>query len=482
MQLYILYEAAQGYCLFELEEFDETGGQLKAIQKAIANLERFSKMVKLAAFQPFQTAEEALENIKLISQNKVSETLKNFLITNLPATKSSKKQKFLLGIAEPKLGSEIFADTGITASYNESIEELIRGVRAHLPKLLKKLSDEDLTRAQLGLAHQYSREQCATDVNRQDKPIIQTIALIETMDKNINTFVMRLKEWFSWHFPELGKIITDNGIFCKVVRHIEKRENVTEDIKDELTNIVLDDEKAQQIIEAAKISMGQEMSEADVMQVKKFSERVVEQIEFREKLSEYLRQRMNAVAPNLTALIGEMVGSKLISHSGSLVNLAKYPASTIQILGAEKALFRALKTKGKTPKYGLIFNSSFIGRAGQKNKGRISRYLANKCAIAARIDSFSEKTQTTAFGDKLKEQMEERLNFLATGAKPKKNKDAMKEVLDELKAEGLYYDANAAAGGDKKAKKDKKRKRAADESEAEEVEEIKPKKKKAKKE
>ena len=91
MQLYILYEAAQGYCLFELEEFDETGGQLKAIQKAIANLERFSKMVKLAAFQPFQTAEEALENIKLISQNKVSETLKNFLITNLPATKSSKK-------------------------------------------------------------------------------------------------------------------------------------------------------------------------------------------------------------------------------------------------------------------------------------------------------------------------------------------------------------------------------------------------------
>ena len=480
MQLYILYEAAQGYCLFELEEFDETGGQLKAIQKAIANLERFSKMVKLAAFQPFQNAEEALENIKLVALNKVSETLKNFLITNLPATKTSKKQKFLLGIAEPKLGSEIFADTGITASYNESIEELIRGIRAHLPKLMKKLSDEDLTRAQLGLAHQYSREQCATDVNRQDKPIIQAIALIETMDKNINTFVMRLKEWFSWHFPELGKIITDNGIFCKVVRHIEKRENVTEDIKDELTNIVLDDEKAQQIIEAAKISMGQEMSEADVMQVKKFSERVVEQIEFREKLSEYLRQRMNAVAPNLTALIGEMVGSKLISHSGSLVNLAKYPASTIQILGAEKALFRALKTKGKTPKYGLIFNSSFIGRAGQKNKGRISRYLANKCAIAARIDSFSEKSQTTAFGEKLKEQMEERLNFLATGAKPKKNKDAMKEVLDELKAEGLYYNGNAA-NGEKKAKKDKKRKRPVDESE-EEVEEIKPKKKKAKKE
>jgi nucleolar protein 56 len=187
--------------------------------------------------------------------------------------------------------------------------------------------------------------------------------------------------------------------------------------------------------------MGQELSPTDVIQIKKFSERVVEMIAFRESLQEYLKQRMNAVAPNLTALIGEMVGSKLISHSGSLINLAKYPASTIQILGAEKALFRALKTKGKTPKYGLIFNSSFIGRAGQKNKGRISRYLANKCAIASRIDSFNEsKNPSNAFGEALKQQMEERLNFLATGVKPRKNKDAMKEVLDELKNEGLYYD------------------------------------------
>ena len=153
MQLYILYEAASGYCLFEKEEFDETGGQLKTIQKAIPNIERFSKMIKLAAFQPFKTAEEALENISCISKNTVSETLKNFLITNLPATKSSKKQKFLLGIAEPMLGSKIFAETGITASFNESIEELIRGIRTHLPKLLKKLSDEDMTRASLGLAH-----------------------------------------------------------------------------------------------------------------------------------------------------------------------------------------------------------------------------------------------------------------------------------------------------------------------------------------
>lgn len=297
-----------------------------------------------------------------------------------------------------------------------------------------------MKQAQLGLAHQYSREKCATDVNRQDKPIIQTIALIEQMDKDINTFCMRLKEWFSWHFPELAKIITDNHIYTKVVAMIESRENVNDDIKDKIEELVLDEEKAQQVIDAAKISMGQDFNETDLIQVKKFTSRVVDLINFRESLQEYLRNRMNAVAPNLTALIGEMVGSKLISHSGGLINLAKYPASTIQILGAEKALFRALKTRGKTPKYGLIFNSTFIGRAGQKNKGRISRYLANKCAIAARIDSFSEGLPTTKFGETLKDQIEERLTFLASGTKPRKNKDAMKEVLEELKQEGLYYE------------------------------------------
>jgi nucleolar protein 56 len=217
--------------------------------------------------------------------------------------------------------------------------------------------------------------------------------------------------------------------------------------------------------------MGQDMSDTDVQQVKAFSARVVELIEFRERLQEYLRQRMNAVAPNLTALIGEIVGSKLIAHSGGLTNLAKYPASTIQILGAEKALFRALKTKGKTPKYGLIFNSSFIGRAGQKNKGRISRYLANKCAIASRIDSFSDG-RSNLFGEKLKQQMEERLSFLANGTKPKKNRDAMQEVMEELKAEGLFYN-----GKDNK-KKDKKKK---DEVEDESSEEDKKKKKDKKK-
>merc|ERR1711871_1142365 len=118
----------------------------------------------------------------------------------------------------------------------------------------------------------------------------------------------------------------------------------------------------------------------------------------------YLEDKMDLVAPNLSALIGETVAARLIQKAGSLTSLAKSPASTVQILGAEKALFRALKTKGNTPKYGLIFHSTFIGRAAQKNKGRISRYLANKCSMASRIDCFSD-VATTVFGEKMRDQV-----------------------------------------------------------------------------
>lgn len=147
MQLFVLYEAANGYCLFEKQEYDETGGQLSKVQKAAGSLERFTKMVSIAAYQPFKTAEEALENIQSVAHNKVSPCLKNFLTTHLPATKSSKKQKFALGISDARLGQEIFDATGITATFNETTVELMRGIRTHFTKIIKKVNDNDVKRA-----------------------------------------------------------------------------------------------------------------------------------------------------------------------------------------------------------------------------------------------------------------------------------------------------------------------------------------------
>ncbi|MES1923574.1 snoRNP complex protein nop56 [Bonamia ostreae] len=141
---------------------------------------------------------------------------------------------------------------------------------------------------------------------------------------------------------------------------------------------------------------------------------------------------MKHCAPNLTAVIGETVGARLISHAGGLLNLSKCAASTVQILGAEKALFRALKTRTNTPKYGLIFHSSFISRAKRRDKGRISRYLANKCAIASRIDSFSEENNDV-YGKKLFEQIEERLEYFESGKRPKRNVETMRSAEIEKK-------------------------------------------------
>merc|ERR1711894_449659 len=210
----------------------------------------------------------------------------------------------------------------------------------------------------------------------------------------------------------------------------------------------MDSARAQAVIDASKSSMGMDISPIDLLNIDTFASRVIGLTDYRKELSTYLQSKMASVAPNLSTLIGDIVGARLISHAGSLTNLAKAPASTVQILGAEKALFRALKTRGDTPKYGLIFHSSFIGRAGAKNKGRISRYLANKCSIASRIDAFSEDA-TTIFGSKLKEQVEERLKFYETGDLPRKNVDVMNEAVEE-----------AADEAKKKKKKEKKKRKA----------------------
>jgi len=228
-----------------------------------------------------------------------------------------------------------------------------------------------------------------------------------------------------------------------------------------LIEIVGDEDMAKAVQAAAKTSMGMECSAVDMVNIVNFTQRMVKLAEFRKNLSHYLTEKMAVVAPNLSALIGDTVAARLISKAGSLTNLAKAPASTVQILGAEKALFRALKTKGNTPKYGLIYHSTFIGRADAKNKGRISRYLANKCSIATRIDSFSDEP-TRLYGEKLRDQVEERLKFYETGAAPRRNIDVMQDVAKQLKVDNgddeEMVDVVTPSKKEKKKKKDKKRK------------------------
>ena len=216
--------------------------------------------------------------------------------------------------------------------------------------------------------------------------VVQAIALLDDLDKELNIYAMRVKEWYGWHFPEMAKIINDNIAYARVILQMGMRTSAsTADLAE-----VLPEEIEAAVKSAAEISMGTEITEEDLDNIQNLARQVVDFTEYRQQLSSYLSARMAAIAPNLTQLVGELVGARLIAHAGSLMNLAKSPASTIQILGAEKALFRALKTKHDTPKYGLIFHASLVGQATGRNKAKIARVLAAKAAIGTRVDALEE--------------------------------------------------------------------------------------------
>merc|ERR1712110_1088523 len=385
-------------------------------------------------FNPFKSAIDALTNANSISEGIATDDLRNFISMNLP----KKLKKFVLGVSDAKLGGALTEQlNGLKVSHIGVVPEILRGIRTHFDKLVKGLTEKKSSKAQLGLGHAYSRAKVKFNVNKSDNMIIQSIALLDQLDKDVNLFSMRIREWYSYHFPELVKIVNDNYMFAKCVKLLKNRKEMGEksneaDIISSLEEIVMDSAKAKAVYDASKMSMGMDVSPVDLLNIDMFATRVIALADYRKMVSSYLQDKMALVAPNLATLIGDTVGARLISHAGSLTNLAKYPASTVQILGAEKALFRALKTKGNTPKYGLIFHSSFIGRAQQKNKGRISRYLANKCSLASRIDCFSDEA-TTVFGEKLKDQVEERLVFLTEGTKPRKNLEVMQEAIAEVR-------------------------------------------------
>ncbi len=145
--------------------------------------------------------------------------------------------------------------------------------------------------------------------------------MLDDLDKEINNYMMRLREWYGWHFPELSKIITDNLLYARTVKAIGMKGN-TNNVTEELAKI-LTEEIADEVRQAAEISMGSEITETDEKFILNLGEQVLELADYRESLSEYLKTRMNAVAPNLTTMVGELVGAKLISHAGSLINLAK---------------------------------------------------------------------------------------------------------------------------------------------------------------
>eukprot|EP00834_Sanchytrium_tribonematis_P000600 NODE_11_length_54881_cov_1.430718.p13 type:complete len:470 gc:universal NODE_11_length_54881_cov_1.430718:25510-26919(+) len=371
--MFVLIETASGYALINADK--------EATKKS---------QVSLKAFHPFSTTQSALQAMLHCVDNSVDPNLQKFLKQHIKDAVMVDKH------LAPQLKE-------VKVVHMET--QIRRFIQKHLDELLQDNNVKDM---QLGLAHAMARYKLKFSADKLDTMIIQAIALLDDLDKQVNTYAMRVKEWYGWHFPELAKIVVDNAAYARFVLLCGIRTNIVQ-VHEQLSEI-LPLEIEEQVIKAAQMSMGTEINDNDVKAIKNLATQVVELSDYRNQLHKYLCTRMQAIAPNLTAIVGEIVGARLISHAGSLLNLAKQPASTIQLLGAEKALFRALKTKKSTPKYGLLFHASLVGSAQAKNKGKIARLVATKCALGARLDALCD--ESVDIGDDLRGAVENRLNSL----------------------------------------------------------------------
>ena len=295
---------------------------------------------------------------------------------------------------------------------------------------------------------EYTRRKLKGAAEKRDMLAAQAIRAIDDIDKTVNLFVARLREWYSLHFPELNDLVREHEDYVKIVAELGHRSNITPEA---LERLGFSREKAERIAEAARNSIGADLSEFDIEAVQTLARIALDMYKLRRQLTQYIDQIMKEVAPNITALVGPLLGARLISLAGGLEKLARMPASTIQVLGAEKALFRALRTGGKPPKHGIIFQYPHIHRSPKWQRGKIARALAAKLAIAAKVDAFSGRY----IGDQLREQLEKRIQEIKRiYAKPPKPKEREKAARPRARRPGRG--PRAARGGRRKRRPGKR--------------------------
>ena len=402
----VLVETAAGYGLFKVSNKKLLDNPDK-LAEAFADGPTVNKSVKLHAWHSFKDSKHALDAATHLIEGTMGKPLSKFLRKNVVEAGLTDE----LALQDRTLAAAIQKDLSIPCVVNATSLQLWRGIREQLSSLVEGIAESELKTMSMGLSHTINRFKLKFSPEKVDTMIIQAVGLLDDLDKELNNFAMRLREWYGWHFPELAKIVTDNYSFAKVVKGLGFRTNAK---SLDWSHVLPDEDLTAEVKTAAEISMGVEITEEDLAHITELADRVIELSEYRRSLADYLQQRMVAISPNLTHMVGELVGARLISHAGSLMNLAKHPASTVQILGAEKALFRALKTKQSTPKYGLIYHASVVGQSNPSCKGKISRVLAAKLSLCARVDALGEQSEVTV-GRMHKEYVERKLKAFENG-------------------------------------------------------------------
>jgi len=272
----------------------------------------------------------------------------------------------------------------------ERLDEILvklKGIQDNLAKEIFGVEEEYIKFLKETLT-ELARLKIREEQQNKDKIIIQTIESIDELDKVINILVSRLNEWYGLYFPELYKILNDNEQFAKIVAKIPFKEEMSEE---NLKAFGIGEEKIKKIIDASKTSIGADFPEEDILKIRDLASLIKDMYERRKELENYLEELMKEVAPNIYAITGATIGARLITKAAGLKRLSELPASTIQVLGAEKALFKHLKYGAKPPKHGILFQHPLVHSAPKAHRGKIARLLANKIALAARLDYYGQR-------------------------------------------------------------------------------------------
>jgi nucleolar protein 56 len=229
--------------------------------------------------------------------------------------------------------------------------------------------------------------------------VTQATQLLNELDKTLNVLSNKLREWYGVHFPELSRHVDGHRTYAQLINDFGDRADIEEGRLKELGL----DRQSKAIIASARESMGAPMAPDDIGEIKRLAGRLLSLYDYRPEVEAYLASTATEVAPNLSEVAGPVLAAKLIEKAGSLKKLAMMPSGTIQLLGAEKALFRSKKTGSKPPKHGLIFQHPYVHSKPRKLRGRSARTLASKLALAARADVFSGNP----IGAELRRQLDE---------------------------------------------------------------------------
>ena len=278
-----------------------------------------------------------------------------------------------------------------------------------------------------------------------DLHVIQSINTLDDTDKIINGISSRLREWYGLHFPELDNIIDSVNGYAQIVL-AGKRENMSDDV---FVNAGFPDSKIQMLSVVKGKSRGGDITDENLLMVQALAKNILELFDMRKNLETQIDTQMEEIAPNITAVLGTTVGARILAKAGSLVKLSKMPASTIQVLGAEKALFRALKTGSNPPKHGLLFQHAVVHAAPRWQRGKIARAIAAKAAIAARVD---------VHGAGLNKTLLEKLNIRVKEIEEKYEKPVKKPQQGNI-SNNSNYDRNNNSRQKKKSDRFKNRKR-----------------------